>query len=161
MRAFLLYGGRLFRCCKFRTMAIDAEERLTELLDRDPEARAEWARNHKLRNDPRITSLGGFLRRSSLDELPQFFNVLKGDMSLVGPRPIVLAEVGFYGRYFNDYCRVRPGITGLWQISGRSLVSYRRRVALDVTYVRSHCAMLYMKILARTVPAVLRGYGSC
>lgn len=154
-------GGRLFRCYKFRSMAVNAEQRLAELLKQDPAARQEWARYHKLKDDPRITAIGKFLRKSSLDELPQLFNVLKGEMSLVGPRPIVLAEIGYYGRYFNTYCSVRPGITGLWQVSGRSLVSYRRRVALDVTYVRAHGLGLYMKVLAKTFPAVLSGYGSC
>lgn len=152
--------GRMFPCLKFRSMAVNAEERLKELLDSDPAAREEWARDHKLRNDPRITPLGNFLRRSSLDELPQLFNVLRGEMSLVGPRPIVLGEVERYGRYIHKYCEVRPGITGLWQIGGRNDVSYRRRVALDVTYTRNRSAMLNMRILIWTVPSVLMARGS-
>lgn len=153
-------GGRVFRCWKFRSMVVDAEERLANLLASDPVARAEWQRDHKLRNDPRITSFGSFLRRSSLDELPQLFNVLVGEMSLVGPRPIVPGEAYRYGRYFNVYCRVRPGITGLWQISGRNDVSYRRRVAFDVTYVRSKSIALDLKIMCLTVPKVLGGNGA-
>jgi lipopolysaccharide/colanic/teichoic acid biosynthesis glycosyltransferase len=154
------HEGRRFRCWKFRTMVIDAETRLTELLATDPAARAEWAKDCKLRNDPRITSIGRFLRKSSLDELPQLLNVLIGDMSLVGPRPIVHAEVERYGRYFKDYCKVRPGITGLWQISGRNDVSYRRRVALDVKYSRSKCLSLDLTILFMTIPRVIFARGS-
>ncbi len=153
-------NGRVFRCLKFRTMVVDATERLEHLLATDPAARAEWARDHKLRNDPRITPLGRFLRKSSLDELPQFFNLINGTMSIVGPRPIVSAEVVRYGRRFNDYCRVRPGITGLWQVSGRSDTTYRRRVALDVTYSRHRSLGLNIKIMMMTVPAVLAAKGS-
>ena len=152
--------GRTFRCWKFRSMVVDADVRLRGLLESDPAARAEWEADHKLRNDPRITRIGHFLRKSSLDELPQFFNVLMGEMSLVGPRPIVGDEVAKYGRYFADYCRVRPGITGLWQISGRNDVSYRRRVALDVSYVRSKSVALDMGILLLTVPRVVARRGS-
>lgn len=148
-------GGRHFRCLKFRSMAVDAEQRLTALLARDEAAREEWERDHKLKNDPRIVGIGRFMRKSSFDELPQLFNVLKGDMSLVGPRPIVDAEITRYGRYFADYCRVRPGVTGLWQISGRSSVSYRRRVALDVVYCRSAGLALYLKILFATPASVM------
>jgi exopolysaccharide production protein ExoY len=154
------YGGRTFRCWKFRSMTVNAEERLRTLLATDPVARAEWERDHKLRNDPRITRLGAFLRRSSLDELPQLFNVLMGTMSLVGPRPIVIDEVKNYGRYFADYCRVQPGITGLWQVSGRNDVSYRRRVALDVAYVRAKSVKLDILILALTGPRVIFARGS-
>lgn len=154
------YGGVAFKCLKFRTMAIDAEERLLSLLETDPIARAEWDRDQKLRNDPRIVGIGNFLRRSSLDELPQLFNVLMGEMSLVGPRPIVEAERRRYGRYFDHYCAVRPGITGLWQISGRNDVSYRRRVAFDVLYVRSRSAAGDLTILFQTVPCVLFARGS-
>jgi lipopolysaccharide/colanic/teichoic acid biosynthesis glycosyltransferase len=153
-------GGRYFWCYKFRSMVVDSEERLRAHLATDPMARLEWERDHKLRNDPRITWLGVFLRKSSLDELPQLFNVLRGDMSLVGPRPIVDAEIRRYGRYFEHYCSVRPGITGLWQISGRNDVSYRRRVALDVAFSRSRSVSLHIKILAGTVPVVLLRKGS-
>lgn len=148
-------GGQRFPCFKFRSMVTDAESRLSQYLATNPEARAEWAADHKLRNDPRITALGQFLRKSSLDELPQLLNVLRGEMSLVGPRPIVDAEISRYGRYFEHYCRVRPGITGLWQVMGRNDVSYRRRVALDVTYVKIRSTTTYMAILIKTVPAVV------
>jgi exopolysaccharide production protein ExoY len=153
-------NGREFRCLKFRTMVVDATDRLEQLLASDPAARAEWARDHKLRNDPRITPLGRFLRKSSLDELPQFFNLINGTMSIVGPRPIVNAEVVRYGRRFQDYCRVRPGITGLWQVSGRSDTTYRRRVALDVAYSKHRSLGLNIKIMLMTVPAVLAAKGS-
>jgi exopolysaccharide production protein ExoY len=152
--------GTMFPCLKFRSMAVDAQERLAELLANDPAAREEWARDHKLKNDPRITPLGNFLRRSSLDELPQLFNVLRGEMSLVGPRPIVLGEVERYGRYIHKYYLVRPGITGLWQVSGRNDVSYRRRVALDVTYTRLRSPVFNMRILIWTIPSVLLSRGS-
>lgn len=140
-------------------MVVDAEQRLADLLARDPVARSEWEADHKLRVDPRVTRLGDFLRKSSLDELPQLLNVLRGEMSMVGPRPVVSAEVSRYGRYFNDYCSVRPGITGLWQVMGRNDVSYKRRVALDVAYVRSQSISLYIKVLILTLPAVLSRSG--
>ena len=152
--------GRPFYCLKFRSMAIDAESRLGALLASDPVARAEWARDHKLRSDPRVTPLGAFLRRSSLDELPQFFNVLRGEMSVVGPRPIVEAEIYRYGRRFRHYCAVKPGITGLWQVSGRTDVDYRARVAMDCLYVKSKSPRLYVWIVVATVPAVLMRRGS-
>jgi len=147
-------GGRLFHCYKFRTMVVDANARLKELLASDPGARAEWARDQKLKKDPRTTRIGEFLRRSSLDELPQLFNVLRGDMSIVGPRPIVIEEIVRYRRYFREYCVVRPGITGLWQVSGRNHVSYRRRVAMDVCFVRSRSFWLHLRIMAATIPSV-------
>jgi lipopolysaccharide/colanic/teichoic acid biosynthesis glycosyltransferase len=153
-------GGKPFSCYKFRSMAADAEARLTELLERDPVAREEWARDHKLRDDPRVTPLGAFLRRSSLDELPQLFNVLQGTMSLVGPRPIVDAEISRYGKRFCHYCAVKPGITGLWQVSGRNDVSYRTRVALDCLYAKSQSPALYLWIVIVTIPAVLSRKGS-
>lgn len=153
-------GGRTFSCLKFRSMATDAERRLAELLASDQAALAEWRRDHKLRNDPRVTLLGRFLRKSSLDELPQLINVLRGEMALVGPRPIVADEIVKYGRRFTNYCSVRPGITGLWQVSGRNDVSYTRRVAMDVLYAQSRTAVLDLKILIATVPAVLAKRGS-
>jgi lipopolysaccharide/colanic/teichoic acid biosynthesis glycosyltransferase len=152
--------GQTFKCLKFRSMRIDAEARLQELLASDPELRAAWDRDHKLPRDPRVTAIGGFLRASSLDELPQLLNVLRGEMSLVGPRPISLAEISRYGRYIEHYFRATPGITGLWQISGRNDVSYRRRVAMDVTFSRSQSFGLYAYILVKTVPAVLLARGS-
>jgi exopolysaccharide production protein ExoY len=153
-------NGRSFRCFKFRTMVTDAEQRLTHLLQTDPVARADWERDRKLTNDPRITGIGRFMRKSSLDELPQLWNVICGEMSLIGPRPIVQAEVPRYGRYIADYMATRPGISGLWQISGRNDVSYRRRVALDVAFARSQSLKLYLRILVLTVPAVLFQRGS-
>jgi len=153
-------NGQMFTCYKFRSMVVDAEERLHDLLATDPAAQQEWLRDHKLKKDPRITPIGGFLRKSSLDELPQFFNVLRGDMSLVGPRPIVAGEIPRYGRYLRSYASVKPGLTGLWQISGRSNTSYRRRVALDVTYARTKSLRVDIGILLATVPAVVGARGS-
>jgi Undecaprenyl-phosphate galactose phosphotransferase WbaP len=153
-------NGTYFRCLKFRSMAIDAEQRLATLLANDPDARAEWDRDHKLRSDPRVTKLGLFLRKSSLDELPQLFNVLRGEMSLVGPRPIVEAEIAKYGRRFSHYCAVKPGITGLWQVSGRNDTSYRTRVALDCIYAKRRNVWMDFAVLASTVPAVLARRGS-
>jgi lipopolysaccharide/colanic/teichoic acid biosynthesis glycosyltransferase len=153
-------NGRSFNCLKFRSMAVDAETRLEELLARDPDACAEWERDHKLRDDPRVTRLGDFLRRSSLDELPQLWNVVRGDMNLVGPRPIVEAERPKYGHRFEAYCAVRPGLTGLWQVKGRNDTSYRARVAMDTLYARRRSLTLDAYILVMTVPAVLSSRGS-
>ena len=152
--------GRKFPCLKFRSMAVDAQERLQELLARDPQAREEWERDHKLRNDPRVTKLGAFLRKTSLDELPQLINVIRGDMDVVGPRPIVDDEVAKYGKRFKHYCSVNPGITGLWQVSGRNDTSYRSRVAMDCVYARSKSVGLDLKVMLATVPAVLLRKGS-
>jgi exopolysaccharide production protein ExoY len=153
-------GNRMFPCLKFRSMVVDSAARLERALASDPALRAQWNLDHKLKDDPRITRIGRFLRKSSLDELPQLLNVLRGDMSLVGPRPIVPAEVRHYGRYFREYCEVKPGITGLWQISGRSDTSYRRRVALDVTYVRTRSLVLNIAIIFKTIPAIILAKGS-
>jgi lipopolysaccharide/colanic/teichoic acid biosynthesis glycosyltransferase len=153
-------GGREFSCIKFRTMCKDADAALKIHLMISSEARAEWARDHKLRNDPRITRLGGIVRKLSLDEFPQLINILRGEMSLVGPRPIVSSEVTRYGRYFEEYCQVRPGLTGLWQVSGRNDVTYRRRVSIDCYYVRNKSLLLDLTILFRTVPVVLGAKGS-
>jgi len=154
------YRGRKFACFKFRSMVIDSEARLKALLDSDPEARAEWDRDHKLRRDPRITAFGAFLRKSSIDELPQFFNVLRGEMSVVGPRPIVDSEVPRYGWRFQSYISVRPGLTGLWQVMGRNNTTYRRRVAIDHVFARSLTVRRYIWILIMTIPAVLLRRGS-
>jgi lipopolysaccharide/colanic/teichoic acid biosynthesis glycosyltransferase len=154
-------NGQAFGCLKLRTMAVDAEVRLAELLQRDPAAREEWARDQKLRNDPRITPLGRFLRQTSLDELPQLINVVRGEMNLVGPRPIVESEIVRYGRRFRSYRAVKPGITGLWQVSGRNDVAYRTRVALDTLYAQRRSIGLDLWIIVRTVPAVLMRQGSC
>ena len=153
-------GGKMFTCFKLRSMVMDSDARLEALLSSDPVARMEWELDHKLREDPRITRLGGFLRRSSLDELPQLFNVLRGEMSLVGPRPIVPKERVKYGSKFAAYCSVTPGITGLWQVSGRNNVSYRRRVAMDVIYSRSKSLSYDLTIIFKTIPAVLTRRGS-
>jgi exopolysaccharide production protein ExoY len=153
-------GGRGFQCLKFRSMVVDAEERLARLLRDCPQAREEWLADHKLRDDPRITRFGRFLRRSSIDELPQLINVLRGEMSIVGPRPIVEAEVTRYGRRIKAYCSVRPGITGLWQVSGRNDVAYRTRVAMDCIYARAASPRLYIWLVIATVPAVLMRRGS-
>ncbi len=153
-------GGRLFPCFKVRTMVVDAEERLAGLLLSDPEAAREWARSQKLRKDPRITPIGALLRQTSLDELPQLLNVVRGDMSLVGPRPIVASEVSKYADSIGFYCAVRPGITGLWQVSGRSSTSYDERVELDVRYVKHWSLYQDLRILCRTVPAVLLRRGA-
>lgn len=153
-------GGRSFRCWKFRSMVVDAEAALARTLASDPQARREWARDFKLRNDPRITSLGRFLRKTSLDELPQLFNVIMGDMSLVGPRPIVTDEIGRYGAAFADYAACRPGLTGLWQVSGRNDIDYAERVAIDRRYARTCSFGGDFVILIRTVGVVLRRGGA-
>ena len=153
-------GGRRFGCLKFRSMPVDADRRLAELLASDPEARAEWEASQKLENDPRVTCLGAFLRKSSLDELPQFWNVLRGDMALVGPRPIVESEAHHYGECFADYLSVKPGITGHWQVSGRSATTYRERVALDMDYIRHRPFRRDIAILLKTVKVVVAGSGA-
>lgn len=153
-------GGRSFRCWKFRTMACNADEALQHLLATDPAAAKEWAESQKLTRDPRITPVGAFLRRSSLDELPQLFNIIAGEMSFVGPRPIVAAERERYGEAFNHCFSVPPGLTGLWQISGRSDCSYATRISLDSQYASEWHLMLDAKILVKTVPAVLMQRGS-
>ncbi|WP_248307467.1 sugar transferase [Bosea sp. FBZP-16] len=153
-------GGKSFRCWKFRTMACNADEALQHLLATDPAAAKEWAESQKLTRDPRITPVGAFLRRSSLDELPQLFNIIAGEMSFVGPRPIVAAERERYGEAFNHCFSVPPGLTGLWQISGRSDCSYATRISLDSQYASEWHLMLDAKILVKTVPAVLMQRGS-
>ncbi|MEO0422828.1 MAG: sugar transferase [Pseudomonadota bacterium] len=154
------HQGRRFTCLKFRTMRPNAEQVLEEVLAKDPAAKAEWERTRKLRDDPRLTRVGVFLRRTSLDELPQLLNVLRGEMSLVGPRPIVEEELMRYGSRLRWYEAVRPGITGLWQVSGRNDTSYSRRVALDVLYVKNMGLRFDLQILWRTVGVVLFGWGA-
>lgn len=156
------YGqnGRTFKCYKLRSMVPDAAERLQALLESDPDAKREWELTQKLTHDPRITPLGRFIRATSIDELPQLVNVLKGDMSLVGPRPISLSERGKYGENFADYCSVRPGITGLWQVSGRSNVSYPERVRMDTTYALNRSFWGDVIIMLKTIPAVLKSDGA-
>jgi Undecaprenyl-phosphate galactose phosphotransferase WbaP len=153
-------GGAFFSMWKFRTMCVNSAEVLEDYLAQHPEARAEWNKTHKLRNDPRITRWGVFLRRYSLDELPQLWNVLMGQMSLVGPRPIVAAEVEKYGDCFDCYCRAKPGLTGLWQVSGRSELSYDERVALDCKYVEHWSLTKDFLILLRTFSSVLNQDGA-
>lgn len=154
------WGGRMFRCLKFRSMVPNAGEVLANLLATDPAAAREWAETQKLRADPRITAVGQLLRVTSLDELPQLLNVLSGQMSIVGPRPIVADEVARYGADVASYRACRPGITGLWQVSGRSDCGYAERVALDVRYASTWSLWLDLKIVARTVLVVLARKGS-
>lgn len=152
--------GRLGKCgrplavWKFRTMYADADERLRSILDSDPVRRAEWERNFKLEDDPRVTPIGRFLRRTSLDEFPQLFNVFAGEMALVGPRPIVEGEVVYYGEEYATFSSVKPGVTGLWQASGRSDTDYARRVALDIHYILNWSPWLDIWILKKTLAAV-------
>jgi exopolysaccharide production protein ExoY len=153
-------GGRTFECLKFRTMVPDADQVLRDLLETNPELKLEWVRDHKLRNDPRVTPIGRFLRRTSLDELPQLWNVLRGEMSLVGPRPIVREELLRYGRKVQDYLAIKPGITGLWQVMGRNDTDYRRRVVLDTYYVRNQNLLLDLYILIKTTGVVLGRTGA-
>lgn len=148
-------NGKQFKCLKFRTMVVDADEQLRKLLESDPEARAQWAANQKLDDDPRVSCIGEFFRKTSLDELPQFWNVLRGEMSIVGPRPIVEDELVHYGSHSYDYLSVRPGITGLWQVSGRSNTTYDERVAMDVEYVRHRTFWGDMRIILKTVKVIL------
>ena len=153
-------NGKMFPCYKFQTMVNDADKALEKYLAENPAARKEWETCFKLQNDPRVTKLGAFLRRTSLDELPQIFNVLKGEMSLVGPRPIVREEVPKYGECITEYYMVRPGITGMWQASGRSDTTYEERVAMDSWYVKNWSIWLDMKYLARTFAVVLKKEGA-
>lgn len=152
--------GKLFPCMKFRSMLRESDQVLAALLRDDPVARAEWERDQKLTHDPRITPVGKFLRVTSLDELPQLFNVLRGDMHLVGPRPITVAELDRYGRARWHYLSVRPGITGLWQVSGRNNTSYEERVALDQRYVEQRSLLGDVGILIKTVRVVLLREGA-
>ena len=149
------HQGKLFRCLKFRSMYRNSEQMLADLLATDPAARAEWDRDQKLENDPRVTPIGHFLRRTSLDELPQLINVLRGEMSLVGPRPITVGELTRYGRVRWHYLSVRPGMTGLWQVSGRNNTTYAERVALDEAYIDNRSFLGDVGILFKTVKVVL------
>lgn len=153
-------NGKAFGCYKFRTMCMDADKKLAELLANDADVRAEWERDFKLKNDPRVTKVGKFLRKTSLDELPQIFNVLKGEMSLVGPRPVVEEELEKYGEYLDDYLMVRPGITGMWQVNGRSNTTYEKRVHMDSWYVRNWSIWIDIMLLWRTVRSVIKCEGA-
>lgn len=154
-------GGRTFRVWKFRTMINNSAQVLERYLAANPELRREWAQSHKLRNDPRITRVGRFLRTTSLDELPQLWNVIRGDMSLVGPRPIVDAEVKKYHKHFSTYVKALPGMTGLWQVSGRNHTTYEERVAFDAYYVHNWSIWMDIYLLAKTISVVLTGHGAC
>jgi lipopolysaccharide/colanic/teichoic acid biosynthesis glycosyltransferase len=153
-------GGRSFTMLKFRSMRLDADLQLSVLLETVPEYWRAWNRDQKLLNDPRCTPLGVFLRRSSLDELPQLWNVLRGEMSLVGPRPILPDQRGLYGSFFNRYASLRPGLTGLWQVMGRNQISFAGRVFLDQVYISRRSLVLDAYILLRTVWVVLCGRGA-
>jgi len=153
-------NGKTFNCLKFRSMVLNGDEVLKELLSKDENARREWMANQKLQNDPRVTKIGEFIRRWSIDELPQLINVFKGDMSLVGPRPVVLEETKRYKEDIDLYYRVRPGLTGLWQVSGRSNVSFKRRVKMDSWYVRNWSLWHDIAIMFKTIPVVLNKTGA-
>jgi exopolysaccharide production protein ExoY len=153
-------NGQVFDCLKFRTMVPNGDEVLAAHLARFPDARDEWLATRKLKDDPRVTRLGIVLRKLSLDELPQIFNILLGDMSIVGPRPVVKKELELYGNAKSYYLKSRPGLTGLWQISGRNDVSYEQRVAYDMHYVENWSIVFDMKIILRTVPVVVAARGS-
>jgi exopolysaccharide production protein ExoY len=153
-------NGRPFRCYKFRTMVSNAEDVLIDLLASDPELRDEWERDQKIRDDPRITRIGRILRATSLDELPQLYNIWRGEMAFVGPRPIVVQELHRYGVWKRHYLSVRPGLTGLWQVSGRNDVSYEERVALDRDYVEQRSWLLDVLIVVRTFGAIARRHGA-
>lgn len=153
-------GNRPFRLWKFRTMVRNADAVLEQYLGAHPDLRAEWNETHKLKNDPRVTRVGRLLRRSSLDELPQLISVLQGEMSMVGPRPIVEDEVPKYGPAFSLYVQVRPGLTGLWQASGRTDTSYRKRVALDLQYLQERTLWLDLWVVLKTIRVVLLGHGA-
>lgn len=144
-----------FKCIKFRTMVVDADRVLQDMLDKCPEKRQEFEDNFKLKNDPRITWIGKFLRISSLDEFPQFFNVFKGDMSVVGPRPLVPDELHKYGSKMDKVLTINPGLTGLWQVSGRNDIPYPQRVLIDVYYVNHHNWFLDLWIILKTIGVVL------
>jgi len=156
------YRGRKFKVLKFRSMYMDADKKLKEILDNDPKAKEEWEKTFKLKNDPRITPIGKILRKTSLDELPQFLNVLKGDMSVVGPRPVVEEELK---KYYKDkieiYTSVKPGITGYWQVEGRNDVEdYKKRVAMDEWYVKNQSFLLDLKIILKTIKVMITGKGA-
>lgn len=153
-------NGKEFNCYKFRSMCVNSKEVLEHLLATDPEAKAEWDKEFKLKNDPRITKSGAFLRKTSLDELPQLWNVLKGEMSLVGPRPIVQKEIVKYGQYYREYKMVRPGITGIWQTSGRNDVDYPERVQMDNWYVHNWSVWIDLVLLWRTIDVVMAREGA-
>ncbi|MBT9369021.1 sugar transferase [Rhizobium sp. CSW-27] len=154
------HSGRTFKCLKFRTMVPNGDEVLRRHLHGNPEAAAEWRATRKLKDDPRVTTVGTVLRKLSLDELPQLINVLRGEMSIVGPRPVVDEELSLYDTFAVYYLRTRPGLTGLWQISGRNDVSYESRIAFDTHYVQNWSLMRDVSIILKTIPAVCMSRGS-
>ena len=154
------FGGKQFPCFKFRTMVVDAQEALAAYLDANPRAMDEWKQTQKLKHDPRITPVGRVLRQLSVDELPQLVNIIEGHMSVVGPRPIVECEMDKYGVAIDHYLAARPGLTGLWQVSGRSNTAYETRVTCDCEYVEGWSMGRDIQIIARTIPAVLRAQGT-
>lgn len=154
------HNGKPFKLYKFRTMVDNADNLLDKYLADNPQMAKEWEETHKLHNDPRVTAFGQLLRKTSLDELPQILNILKGEMTLVGPRPIVDAEIKKYGRYYGEYCELYPGLTGLWQISGRSDTTYERRLACDHYYANNWTPGLDIKIVLKTIPVTLKGFGA-
>tara|TARA_Y100000590_G_scaffold60997_1_gene65117 strand:+ start:873 stop:1484 length:612 start_codon:yes stop_codon:yes gene_type:complete len=153
-------NGKEFYIYKFRTMKKNRDKILAEYFMKYPEVKLEWGNNHKLKNDPRITKIGYFLREFSLDEIPQILNIIRGDMSFVGPRPIVAEEIKKYGSHYNDYKKCKPGLTGLWQVSGRNNTTYERRIELDVHYIKNKSILLDIKILLKTIPVVLSRKGA-
>ena len=154
------HNGRTFRCLKFRTMVVDGDQVLRKHLDSNPAAREEWLATRKLQDDPRVTSVGTVLRKLRLDELPQLINIIRGEMSIVGPRPVVEDELMLYEGAASYYLKARPGLTGLWQVSGRNDVSYAERVGLDTHYVKNWSLRSDMMIIAKTIPAVCLSRGS-
>jgi Undecaprenyl-phosphate galactose phosphotransferase WbaP len=144
-----------FKAWKFRTMVAGAEKAIDDYLDRHPELREEWERDHKLKDDPRVTPIGRFMRKWSIDELPQIWNVLRGEMSAVGPRPIVENEIETYGEHFDTFCSVLPGMTGLWQVCGRNDTTFDERIQLGIYYIHHWSPWLDLYLLAKTVKTVL------
>jgi lipopolysaccharide/colanic/teichoic acid biosynthesis glycosyltransferase len=153
-------GGKVFKLLKFRTMYVNGDQIFEERLKNDPALRQEWEKYQKLKNDPRVTRGGAFLRKFSLDELPQMWNIFKGEMSLVGPRPIMISQKEMYGPAFHDYCQIKPGITGLWQVSGRNHTTFTRRAELDMEYIQRWSLWLDIYIIFQTVKEVLARDGA-
>jgi len=154
-------GGKKITVLKFRSMYMDAEKKLKEILENDPKAKEEWEKTFKLKNDPRITPIGKFLRKTSLDELPQFINVLKGDMSVVGPRPVVEEElIKYYKEKADLYKSVKPGVTGYWQVEGRSDTDYNERIKMDEYYIKNQSFLLDLKIILKTIKVMITGKGA-
>ena len=153
--------GKKFKVLKFRSMYMDADKKLKEILEKDPKAKEEWEKTFKLKNDPRITPIGKFLRKTSLDELPQFINVIKGDMSVVGPRPVVEEElIKYYKDKADLYKSVKPGVTGYWQVEGRSDTDYDERIRMDEYYIKNQSVLIDLKVIFQTIKVVITGKGA-